>query len=287
MFPAISLPSFEESTDPKKIDGNSIDEVFQKCGFVYSIGLLKQMTKFNQLSSQIFLELESDFDKLALRVENISSRVEQFKLDSQKVIEKNSRMDPQDFSTNQYSLNEMPKVESTEFMYNNAESFIQPLLDKAENPPTLEPFSSIIPNYKELDLQITDPSQFEKQYKEEMLAILKDFKRKLKKKMKKQREETEEVQQDGISSAVLHAYIETIQPPQQTLVCPPPPGMTANWRNYEGNAPIIPIKRPSKPVITAPPSRPKLPSNNKNNENNQNIETVSYTHLTLPTRMAV
>ena len=166
MFPAISLPSFEESTDPKKIDGNSIDEVFQKCGFVYSIGLLKQMTKFNQLSSQIFLELESDFDKLAQRVENISSRVEQFKLDSQKVIEKNSRMDPQDFSTNQYSLNEMPKVESTEFMYNNAESFIQPLLDKAENPPTLEPFSSIIPNYKELDLQITDPSQFEKQYKD-------------------------------------------------------------------------------------------------------------------------
>ncbi|KAH0792191.1 hypothetical protein GPJ56_003990 [Histomonas meleagridis] len=240
------------------MDSNSIEEVFMKLGYLYTIGLYKQMLEIKNLSNQLFLELEVDFDKLTNRIEKISSHLKQLKRNSKKIFEINYNLSPHEYIQNQYCVNELPKVEQKEFILQSSERFIKPLLQDSEPPPSLEAFSSLIPDYKNLDLEITDPTQFERQYKEEMLALLANFKRKLKKKMKKNRVKDKEAPINDLSAFALNAYIETVNPPLETLICPPPPGSTSNWRTFAGNISSTPIRKPLISPVTAP-SLPKTP----------------------------
>lgn len=248
MFPAIPLPSFEQSVPPQRLDSQNIDDIFRKFGFAYSVGLFRQITSLYDISAKLFLELENDFNALQGRMDSISQRVSSFRAKADKVIEQNAALSAVDFSNRGYAENQMPQVSQVSgFMLSRADTFVQPLLDHATPAPSLKAFASIIPDYQQLDKMISDPTQFEKQYKEEMLQILVGMTEKLKNKRQKH-SKPENTQTDNIGSTVLHSYIETVQPPQQTLLVPPPPGQTSGWRNSNGQESAYYMQNPSWPT---------------------------------------
>jgi hypothetical protein len=86
-------------------------------------------------------------------------------------------------------------------------------LIEASNPaPFLSEFAAVIPNYRELELKITDPSQFAVQYRDEMIHLLGNLQAKVAKKADRERQPAKPAVADSISSAFLNAYVENIQP---------------------------------------------------------------------------
>lgn len=231
MFPAIRLSSFEETTKPSVLEGNDINKCISNLGYFYAIGLFKQMSELQKLSSTIFLELEKDFNKLNVRMEEMSNRIASFKQRANQVIQANQQMAPHQFAANACVQNPMPDVSSAQDAnLDNADVFVKDLIANTVPAPTLKPFASVIPNYAELDKQITDPSQFLEQYRNELVEKYKGLLQESKKK-KRKTVDTQPTQASDQSSTMLHAYTETITPPAITLLIPPPPGQTSGWRN--------------------------------------------------------
>ncbi|EAY03278.1 hypothetical protein TVAG_299410 [Trichomonas vaginalis G3] len=231
MFPAIRLSSFEETTKPSMLDSGDINKCIANLGYFYSIGLFKQMSELQKLSATIFLELEKDFNKLNERMENVSQRINNFKRTAQSVIAQNQAMSPQQFAEKACVQNQMPNVKTaTDADLSNADIFVKDLLAKTYPAPTLQPFASIIPNYAELDKQITDPKQFEQQYRQELFEKYKELTQ-ISAKKKRQAVTVPENKDVDKSSTMLHAYTETIVPPPVILLIPPPPGQTSGWRD--------------------------------------------------------
>ena len=232
MFPAIKLPTFEETTKPSLLENGDLTKSITNLGYFYSIGLFAQMSELHKLSSTIFLELEKDFNKLNARVESMQQRIASFKQKAETVIQKNASMSPDEMAQRPCVQNPMPNVSTGQDAdLSNADIFVQELLEKAVPPPSLQPWAPIIPNYAELNKKISDPNQFAKQYKEELLAFLDQATKQQERKKKKRRVEVDENKTTEKSSTMLHAYTETIAPPTVTLLTPPPKGQTSGWRN--------------------------------------------------------
>lgn len=233
MFPAVNLESFEESTDITKLQDSSLTSIFQLFGFIYAIGLFRQMSSLHKLAMKIFIELEKDFDKLEERMQNISERSENMVKLSKEIIRENCKMTAEQFTNVPYSNNDIKEFpKSSDMILSNADMYVMDLIENSQPNQSLSKYESILPNWQELDKKISDPSQFERQYKEEMIKILSNLMKKHESKKKRTTKKTTNVVPEKLGITVLEAYIETIPPPKHILIAPPPVGQTKNWRSY-------------------------------------------------------
>ena len=235
MFPAVKLPTFEETTRPSLLENSDVNKSISNLGYFYSIGLFNQMLELHKLSSTIFLELEKDFNKLNARMEKMQQNLASFKQRAAQVIQRNAQLTPEQMAQKQCQINEVPDdISNTDANLAEADTYVKDLIaeaEKANPPPTLKAWSSIIPNYQELDKQISDPTQFERQYKQELVEQLAKAIQQQERRRKKKHVAVDEGKSDQKSSTMLHAYTETVAPPSITLLTPPPVGQTSDWRN--------------------------------------------------------
>ena len=235
MFPAVRLSTFEETTRTSILENSDVNKAISNLGYFYSIGLFNQMLELHKLSSTIFLELEKDFNKLNARMEKMQQNLASFKQRAAQVIQRNAQLTPEQMAQKQCQVNEVPDdISNTDADLSEADTYVKDLIaaaEKANPPPTLKPWSPIVPNYAELDKQISDPSQFERQYKQELLEILVKATKQQERRKKKSHVAVDEGKTDQKSSTMLHAYTETVAPPTITLLTPPPVGQTSDWRN--------------------------------------------------------
>ena len=262
MFPAVKLPTFEETTAPSILDQGDLTKSINNMGYFYSIGLFNQMLELHKLSSTIFLELEKDFNQLNNRLNIMQSRLADFKQKANQVIQRNANLSPDQMAQKPCVQNPMPNISSGQDAdLSNADIYVQDLLRAANPPPTLQPWASVIPNYAELDKKITNPEQFAIQYREE---LLKDLEKEIKKQERKKKKTVVSIDENKTaekSSTMLHAYTETVTPPTITLLTPPPKGQTSDWRNkaYQ-QMQQAQSSTASAAKMTAPPPRMAAPT---------------------------
>lgn len=191
------------------------------------------MSSLHKLAMKMFIELEKDFDKLEERMQNISERSDNLVILSKEIIRENCKMTTEQFTNVPYSNNdskEFPK--SSDMILNKADMYVMDLIENSQSNQSLSKYESILPNWQELDKKISDPSQFERQYKEEVIKILSHLMKKHESKKKRTAKRDTNVVSEKLGITVLEAYIETIPPPKHILMAPPPVGQTQNWRSF-------------------------------------------------------
>ena len=236
MFPGISLPRFEEAMDPKRIISDDITKMFDQFGFYYSIGLFRQMAVLNELSNQLFRELEAEIDSLNTRISHLGNRIEDLGAKADQVIAANALLTPEDFCRQPYSLNEFSHSPiNTEDILAHADDYVKPLIQAAGPRPSFQPFASLLPNYEELDRMISDPSLFETQYREELLVRMRQYHENMESRRRGSIcQQTVESSESPKRTSPEPPRVTIIRPIYNELITPPPPGQTQNWRNYRG-----------------------------------------------------
>jgi hypothetical protein len=172
------------------------------------------------------------------RVARVLSRLESLQALTDGVIAQSLAQIRADYAANPNAHNPMPVIESRdEELLGNADLYVADLIAATNPTPTLTDFGSIIPNL--YGLKIADPSQLERQYREEMTRPLRGLQAKASEKAARKgmtkaarkRRPMKSNDPDAFSRAVANTYIGPI-PQSATIIRPPPVGQTTGWPTY-------------------------------------------------------
>lgn len=229
MFPAVTISPLNSDIGTRGIRNQPINELLEVIGFHYARGLSKQIIDIQKITERIFIEIDADISKLSARLKKATSQASSLK--SKAISFMNNRKPLTQQEVEQYKEKEVeippiPHLSST--TPGQSDYFISHIARGKVNPlQSFSHFQSIIPEYKDLELEISDPNFYKKQLRDELAS---DFKNELNKKNQNKPNRQERSHTIRVQGALQH-YLEEIPIPTQTIGIPPPPGKTEYWRN--------------------------------------------------------
>ena len=236
MFPSIPLSSFSQTIPPSKLLSDNLDSTsfFNRMSFTYSIGLNKQLSELQSLSTQIFKDIYEEFVQVEDYVSRLQSRVATLKSKASILLNPNYSKDPNKFAKIEYAefndehLNVKNSMNRLDTFLTDPEkvkplSLVSNVVKSIQSASSIDMWKSIIPN-ENLEATISDPKVFITTYiadiKEQFIEIDQTIKMKVErtKSLKAKHKPRTNV---GTSSIM----IDKVLPLQQLLLDPPPPGM--------------------------------------------------------------
>ena len=229
MFPGICLLP----TQHQYYINSALSNELKKTEDVYTKSFFKQFTQLQKLSINIFIEIDTDINKLFEKFESISAKIEPIRRKAEEFI-KNTNS-PEKFMNNKHKEITIPPLENiTNGMPGQSSYFINYVADGIKRNVLLEPFKDVLPDYKELELQISDPNFYRKQLHNELaMALSKEL---AVKKTKNKKIGPSLKNYNKFSNAMFELKMANesskgIDLPVIKLGIPPPPGETDKWRD--------------------------------------------------------
>ena len=231
MFPSVSVTPASNIVEPSKFQTGDPVKLFNDLGYYYSISLSQQIDELQKLSSQVFLDIQKDFDDVAKRFNDVSSKVQTLKEKARPVLNKLAATKPEVFTKNKCTTISVADESSNtmSIAMEPKNPLVLDLYNKAKPAPTLEPWKQLIPDYKKLDKLISNPDAFMDQFRAEMLQ---DFQNLVNAPAKTGGGKKKEKKGDQIAKVdqALNVMIAKVLPLPQLVLQPPPVGKTQGWR---------------------------------------------------------
>ena len=262
MFPAFTPPSFSESNPPESLNVDNPDSTAETLGYVYSLGLYKQLFELHNLATTIFKDLNQEFSTLSSRFSSIKTRLETFKTNAIPVIDNLNRSDPISFANRNYAKVNPAQLQSgasTELVISDTCATTDMVLNKIPPQFTMKIWEGLVPDWKKLEQTSSNPQVILDMYQAEMLRKLNQMMKNKENKEKKEKEETKIV--EGNQSSMLTIILNKVYPPPQLLIHPPPRGNTQNWKpelnftvSSRTNMSAQPLAPPPMPTFSQAPT---------------------------------
>ena len=252
MFPAILLPTLYDQNLDNKRSSNDLSSSLRSINCQYTLGLSKQISSLQCFANAIFHDLDIDFARIESRVSQISKHLSTLKSKANVFIQQSQSLDYSNYySTDVINIQLPPLNNLSEGMPGQSEIFIQHASSLTKPPASLQAFSQILPNYEQMESEISDPLFYQKQLQDELRA---DLMKEMKNVGRRPSRQSKSILSNSkvYSSKALQNFLQDIPVPKIKVAIPPPIGETENWLQQANEVCIEASSQTVKqPIITS------------------------------------
>ncbi|OHT07970.1 hypothetical protein TRFO_05116 [Tritrichomonas foetus] len=240
MFPAILIPKISTHQRFQKIRCDDTSKMIENMGFIYADGITDQIFALQIFAVDLFNDLNADFNKIEKRVESFGERLIEFREKAKCFINNNNDLDFKKYRNNRYLNIAIPALSNLwETMPGQSTFFIEKASENAEPRLTTKKFSEILPNWEQVDLEISDTLFYQKQLQRELQAEYIDAIEKRQNKPAKNIKLEVKSNSTDQSAAALQSFLEEIPLPNVKVTLPPLVGKTQDWQSKSVYQPVI------------------------------------------------
>ena len=275
MFPAFPLHRFSDIIRPPE-HSKSFHESLRDLGFSYFISLNRQMSEIYSLATDIFKDIQIEFEKTNSRILDVSQKIKNFGENKQKIIDSLSSTDPIFFINDNFILENVDQSIQTINQNQRNHIFVDKLLNQIQSDSVYDSWKNVLSeeSLENLKKTVSDPNELNNLNYKDLERVLDEYK--LRKISKKKLSEKKRSQKNSQKITYIGNY--KVLPPSQLLLNPPPKN-THDWKpdilfetkfQKTNLHPIDfpsershtkPVQSPSSssPSITSPPPPPPPP----------------------------